>query len=198
MRMGFTKILPQLTKSATDFQRSAGITYTSTSSARHMLVSTSGHHAAAFSTVDLHASSTTALLLAGESSALQSQQQVFEATLPDSSALVAMGAVLVLCVVAGFVWANEVVPVSRTKLAISKSRGEVRSYLDEIKADEEGTRNLEKWLFADWLNGRTEKDAAIPFLKKAKWNSGDNPVLVTSALLGLCIIVASITERISM
>uniref|UniRef100_A0A7S2K224 Uncharacterized protein n=1 Tax=Leptocylindrus danicus TaxID=163516 RepID=A0A7S2K224_9STRA len=195
--MGFTKILPQLTKSVIDTQHSAGITYASTS-ARHMLVSTSGHHAAAFSTVDLHSSSTTALLLAEESDVLQSQQQVFEAALPDSSALVAMGAVLVLCVVAGFVWANEVVPVSRTKLAISKSRGEVRSYLDEIKADDEGTRNLEKWLFADWLNGRTEKDAAIPFLKKAKWNSGDNPVLVTSALLGLCVIVASITERISM
>ena len=84
------------------------------------------------------------------------------------------------------------------QLSISKSRGDVRSYLDEIKADGDDSRKMEKWLFADWLNGRTEKDAAIPFLKKAKWNSGDNPVLVTSAILGLCVIIASLTERISM
>ena len=60
--------------------------------------------------------SATALLLAEESDGLQSQQRVFEASPPDSSALVAMGVVLVLCVVAGLVWANEVVPVSRTKV----------------------------------------------------------------------------------
>jgi hypothetical protein len=34
-----------------------------------------------------------------------------------------MGSVVLLCVAAGYVWANDVVPVSRTKLAISKSRG---------------------------------------------------------------------------
>ena len=48
---------------------------------------------------------------------------VFEAVAPDASLLVGMGSVVLLCIAAGFVWANDVVPVSRTKLAISKSRG---------------------------------------------------------------------------
>ena len=49
--------------------------------------------------------------------------RVFEAVAPDTSLLAGFGIVVVLCIVAGYVWANEVVPVSRTKLAISKSRG---------------------------------------------------------------------------
>lgn len=161
----------------------------------------------------------------------------FEPVLPDTTTLVAMGSIVVLSVIAAAVWANSVVPVSRTKLAISKSRGEVKEYLDELKAtapsassrsedvdasvaddadegdalvsvsttttpdDVEGgdDRALERWLFADWLRGNksaNQKPAAVPFLKKAKWNSGDNPVLVTSGMLLLCVVVASVTERI--
>mmetsp|Transcript_25051 Transcript_25051/g.51211 ORF Transcript_25051/g.51211 Transcript_25051/m.51211 type:complete len:240 (-) Transcript_25051:390-1109(-) len=155
----------------------------------------------------------------------------FEPMLPETSALLAMGSVVVLCVIAGLVWANEVVPVSRTKLAISKSRGEVKEYLDELKegatleedvdppvvSAEESLdlnatdatvklnagdgRDFERWLFSDWLNrgggkaGR-QKEPAIPVLKDAKWNSGDNPVLVASALIGVCVLIASVTERV--
>lgn len=138
-----------------------------------------------------------------------SSGESFGAVVPDSSAIAAMGIIVVLCVVASLVWANEVVPVSRTKLSISKNKGQVKDYLDELKsteltdtteADEEvlaNDRSFEKWLFSDWLsNNKSEKKAAaIPFLKKAKWNSGDNPVLVTSGLLLLCVLFASITER---
>lgn len=169
---------------------------------------------------------------------------VFEPVLPDATALAGMGSVVILCVVAGLVWANSVVPVSRTKLAISKSRGEVKDYLDGLREDPNveglafdesdavatalnGTslaadsddsvssdpsalvkpnvgdgRDLERWLFSDWLNSRAnakagrQKEPALPVLKDAKWNSGDNPVLVTSALLGLCVVLASVTERV--
>lgn len=165
--------------------------------------------------------------------------QVFEPVLPDSSLLIGMGSVVLLCIVAGVVWANEVVPVSRTKLAISKSRGEVRDYLEELSGsssvgDEgielnatmiaQGTeqqinesannnemlikpnvgdgRDFERWLFSDWLNnnkskGGRQKEPALPILKKAKWNSGDNPVLVTAAIMMLGVVVASVTERIA-
>ena len=64
-------------------------------------------------------------------------------------------------------------------------------------------RDFERWLFSDWLNngkggtkpGR-QKEPALPILKEAKWNSGDNPVLVASALIGLSVIIASLTERV--
>ena len=145
---------------------------------------------------------TTESPLVSSSIHLGQSDQVFEAVLPDTSALVAMGSILILSVIAAVVWSNEVVPVSRTKLAISKSRGEVKEYLNELKDDTamEGDRNFEKWLFADWLrnNKSAKKPSAVPFLKDAKWNSGDNPVLVTSGLLLLCVVLASITERAGM
>ena len=144
--------------------------------------------------------------------------QTFDAVLPDTSLLIGMGSVFLLCVIAAVVWANEVVPVSRTKLAISKSRGEVREYLDgleqkpaetindettenEIAQSDDG-RGFERWLFADWLNkptskGGRQKEPALPILKDAKWNSGDNPVLVTAGIMMIGIVIASITERIS-
>ena len=48
-------------------------------------------------------------------------------------------------------------------------------------------RGFERWLFTDWLNkpdakGGRQKEPALPILKDAKWNSGDNPVLVTAAM----------------
>lgn len=172
------------------------------------------------------ASSSSLVSLATETTgSMDTEPIVFDAVLPDTSALIAMGSILVLCIVAASVWANEVVPVSRTKLAISKNKGQVKGYLDELKSVtneenisametelEEGTDNnmeiqaksdtkdnraFERWLFADWLrdNKSAKKPSAVPFLKDAKWNSGDNPVLVTSGLLMLCVLFASITER---
>ena len=67
-------------------------------------------------------------------------------------------------------------------------------------------RGFERWLFSDWLNSRDKKggtagrkkEPALPILKKAKWNSGDNPVLVTCAIMGVGVILASVTERVSL
>lgn len=160
--------------------------------------------------------------------------RAFEAVAPDPSLLVGMGSVVLLCIAAGFVWANDVVPVSRTKLAISKSRGDVKEYLDGLKTMDENSspdinatalqhdeqndvdeivgtnvkpnvgdgRDFERWLFSDWLNkpgakGGRQKEPALPILKEAKWNSGDNPVLVTAAIMMLGVVLASITERIT-
>jgi hypothetical protein len=203
--------------------------------------------------------------------------RVFEAIGPDPSVLVTFGIVVLVCIAAGYVWANDVVPVSRTKLAISKNRGDVRDYLDSLRPPDPGItvteeeddrvegmhtildesaqqqlalsstttttlsdagdgdssssivtttkdqpqrfnrngnniivkpnvgdgRDFERWLFTDWLNkpnmskvGR-RKEPALPILKDAKWNSGDNPVLVTAAIMMLGVVVASITERIA-
>lgn len=109
------------------------------------------------------------------------------------------------------------VPVSRTKLALSKRDGEVKQYLDELRASSTNAteyseikanvgdgRDVERWLMSDWLNdnksaggksGR-QKEPALPILKKAKWNSGDNPVVVTAAIMMIGIVIASVTERI--
>lgn len=162
-------------------------------------------------------------------------QQTFEPILPSTTTLYGFGTVLLLSIVAGWVWANQVVPVSRTKLALSKKDGEMKAYLDELKAGDparygglddaqldaaveefassqtaDGSapadgRDFERWLFSDWLKnnksasaggGGRKKEPALPLLKNAKWNSGDNPVLVASALIGICVILASLTERV--
>jgi hypothetical protein len=167
-------------------------------------------------------------LVASEVAAISPTEEIrtFEAVAPDTSILVGFGLVFVLSVIASFVWANEVVPVSRTKLALSKRDGEVKEYLDSLKeaslvsveGDVDGNetsarnveikpnvgdgRDVERWLFSDWLNnnkstgGGRKKDPALPILKKAKWNSGDNPVLVTAAIMMVGIVIASITERV--
>jgi hypothetical protein len=65
-------------------------------------------------------------------------------------------------------------------------------------------RALERWLFTDWLNdkatkrrdGGRQKEAAVPILKDAKWNSGDNPVLAATALIAMGVILTSIAERV--
>ena len=181
-------------------------------------------------------SSTQFMIGANTADGVVGSTQVFEAVAPDPSLLIGMGSVVLLCVAAGFVWANDVVPVSRTKLAISKSRGEVREYLDDLRTTSDGTsadnetnatnianneqimgdekrvelvrptgddgRGFERWLFSDWLNkpdskGGRQKESALPILKDAKWNSGDNPVLVTAAIMMLGVVIASITERIA-
>jgi hypothetical protein len=157
--------------------------------------------------------------------------------MPQTEALFGMGAIVIICVVTGWVWANQVVPVSRTKLAISKNRGEVKEYLDELKKaaasddasnveenleemantsakedaagipkNDDDSRAFERWLFTDWLQdnksstGRKagrQKEPALPILKDAKWNSGDNPILAASALIGLGVLFTAITERVA-
>lgn len=163
---------------------------------------------------------------------------VFEPIMPSTESLAGFGIIVVLCIVVYNVWAEQVVPVSRTKLAISKSRGEVKQYLDELKAsdqslvnstdtevlvkaaetasddktvassvantDASNNRSFERWLFTDWIldnkserKGGRQKEPALPILKDAKWNSGDNPVLAASALLGAGLLFSAVTERVS-
>jgi hypothetical protein len=159
------------------------------------------HHGAAISNSILPSAQdslgvTSPSLSIASSAQAASQGATFEPILPDTSLLIGMGSVTVLCVIAAIVWANQVVPVSRTKLALSKKKGgEVRDYLDELQESED--RSMEKWLFTDWLNNdKRKKDPALPLLPKAKWNSGDNPVLVTSALLMVGVLIAAVTERV--
>jgi hypothetical protein len=80
---------------------------------------------AAPSTVGDHATATAATIASSMTMSMStsSTDKVFEAVAPNPALLAAMGSVVLLCVAAGYVWANDVVPVSRTKLAISKSRG---------------------------------------------------------------------------
>ena len=63
-------------------------------------------------------------------------------------------------------------------------------------------RDFERWLFTDWLENNKsagkpgrKKEPALPILKNAKWNSGDNPVLVTFAMMMVGVLIASVTER---
>jgi len=163
--------------------------------------------------------------------------EAFEAMIPDATLLVGFVGLVVLCAVATVVWAEQVVPVSRANLAVSKRRGPVKEYLDDLRESEKsvsvekvganqtdisstaapldvttnnatttrGDRSFERWLFTDWLRkpvGRArsgrQKDPAIPVLKDAKWNSGDNPVLVASALIGIAVLASSLAERVTL
>jgi hypothetical protein len=149
------------------------------------------------------------------SATLPSASTTFEPIVPDTSVLLGFLGIILVSAVAGWVWANQVVPVSRTNLAISKRTGPVKDYLDELReagantavsnatdSGSSGGREFEQWLFTDWLEkpekkaGR-QKEPALPILKNAKWNSGDNPVLAASALIGLGVLVSSVTERIA-
>jgi hypothetical protein len=124
---------------------------------------------------------------------------IFEPIVPDATALLGFGAVVAISVVAAIVWNTQVVPISRTKLALSKKSGEVKDYLDELRDDEVTVdRKFERWLFTDWLHkSKTKKDPALPILTKAKWNSGDNPVLAATALIAIGVIGSSIIERLA-
>jgi hypothetical protein len=124
---------------------------------------------------------------------------VFEPIIPDVTALLGFGAVVAISVVAAIVWNTQVVPISRTKLALSKKSGEVKDYLDELRDDEVTVdRKFERWLFTDWLQkSKMRKDPALPILTKAKWNSGDNPVLAATALIALGVIGSSIIEKLA-
>ncbi len=182
--------------------------------------------------------------LTGASVAAAEPTGVYEAVMPQTQTLVGMGFIIVLCVALYWVWENQVVPVSRTKLAISKSRGGVKEYLDELKATDpsaqalsseavaseelslqtanvtaadatidpslgasaasQDDRAFERWLFTDWLEdnkserkGGRQKEPALPILKSAKWNSGDNPVVVAAFLMLVGLVFTALTERLA-
>ena len=163
----------------------------------------------------------------------------FEPVLPEPTVLIGFGVIVLLTALAVWVWAYQVVPVSRTNLALDKKRGPLKDYLDELQdsaatappttnldvvssnatdsihgttvslegaessaAVKKKDRALERWLFADWLHkgpavaGR-QKEPALPVLKQAKWNSGDNPVLAATALILLGVVLTSTVEQIS-
>jgi hypothetical protein len=189
---------------------------------------------------------------------LNASSSSFDPIVPDATTLLGFSIVVVVCAVAAYVWSNQVVPVSRTKLAMAKqknSNSELRQYLDELldvetnatvtgqtrtitastvnvlsesveTAWSEGIgsdsdtppidatkgfrsvpsndRAFERWLFTDWLEqdkrrkvGGRQKEPAIPILKNAKWNSGDNPILAATALISVGVLLSAITERIA-
>jgi hypothetical protein len=58
------------------------------------------------------------------------------------------------------------------------------------------SRTFERWLLRDWLSEKSqEKAAALPFLPKAKFNSGDNPILVATGLIMITGVISSVFER---
>eukprot|EP01036_Dinobryon_divergens_P033846 gene33846-43732_t len=114
--------------------------------------------------------------------------------------------VLSILAVTVYIWWTLVIPQQRSKLAISKKKGDVKQFLDSIDDDSnnednnDGQKRMLRWVFTDWLRNRNidtrvSKDAALPFLKKAKWNSGDNPILVAFGAIMACVIAASLAER---
>ena len=105
----------------------------------------------------------------------------------DTQALVAFGIIFGLSGLTYWVWLNVLVPVKRAEVAQSKRAGEIRGYLDELREDgiqpaSATGRGFERWLFTDWLEPNKKKDPAVPFLPKSKFNSGDNPVIASTAL----------------
>ncbi|GMH71729.1 hypothetical protein TrST_g6805 [Triparma strigata] len=91
-------------------------------------------------------------------------------------------------------WSETIVPQKRLELSKSKRTGEIKSYLTDLKDTE--SPSIEKWLLSDWLNPE-KKENAIPFLKDAKWNSGDNPVVATAALLLIPVLFEGVYRIIS-
>ena len=98
---------------------------------------------------------------------------------------------------AGSIWWNSVIPQKRGELARSKASGELRSLLDDIDSAPSDQMKVQRWFFTDWLKKQrgVSKPAAIPFLKKTKWNSGDNPILVAFGGIMATVVAASIAER---
>lgn len=128
---------------------------------------------------------------------------VYEAQLPEPQVLMGFGALVLILSLTSLFWWKIIIPQQRTKVAISKSRGEIRDFLEKLETLEP-SKNLElksrvqKWLFTDWLKqreNRTAKPAALPFLKKAKWNSGDNPILAAIGGIMAFVVASSLAER---
>jgi hypothetical protein len=114
--------------------------------------------------------------------------------------LAAMAVVSALTAVGYVLWDRVLVPQKRLELSLSKRKGEVKALLDELEQapSESSERALERWFFTDWLDARSgpqKKKAAIPFLPKAKFNSGDNPVIgAVAAIMAIGILSSSVKE----
>ena len=130
-----------------------------------------------------------------------SSQVLYSPQLTEETTLSLVLLTLILTVTTNFWWKN-VIPQQRTNLARAKRTGPLRDYLETLKTEEEvgektNSKAFEKWLFADWLSDdKMQKDPALPFIRKVKWNSGDNPILVAVAAIMCCVLAASIGERI--
>ncbi len=112
---------------------------------------------------------------------------------PPPQTLIAMFLTLTLSASAYVYWDKIIVPQKRTELSLSKRKGEVKQYLEELREDE--GRGSEKWLMNDWLEPKA-KDRAVPFLPKKKFNSGDNPVVFATALLLFPVLIGSAIQNV--
>jgi hypothetical protein len=120
--------------------------------------------------------------------------EIYDAQVPTEATLGLLTTTAILGI-AGAIWWNDVIPQKRNEVAISKRKGDIKDMLDEIRDAEPSSKRFERWFFNDWLNP-SRKDAAIPFIKKVKWNSGDNPILVAFAGIFAFVLAASLAERI--
>lgn len=113
--------------------------------------------------------------------------------------LYAFGAVTGMTALGYQIWEKVLVPQKRLELSKSKRGGEVKQLLDEIEAAP-GERALEAWFYSDWIEGRkgnVKKKAAVPFLPKTKFNSGDNPVIgAVAAIMLLGVLSSSLKEAV--
>ncbi|KAJ1623416.1 hypothetical protein T492DRAFT_1055232 [Pavlovales sp. CCMP2436] len=113
--------------------------------------------------------------------------------------LAAMGLVTVMTAAGYVLWDRVLVPQKRLELSLSKKKGSVKALLDELDQQAPTERTLERWFFSDWIDARSgspqKKKAAIPFLPKAKFNSGDNPVIgAVAAIMFIGVLSCSVKE----
>lgn len=100
-------------------------------------------------------------------------------------------------------WWTVTVPMKRREVAASKRTGEIADLLDDLETADAaagakptaGDRRVERWLLSDWRDPKRRKDPAVPFLGRAKFNSGDNPILVAGALIMATGVANAIAER---
>ena len=114
---------------------------------------------------------------------------------PPATTLFGLTLTVALSTGAYVYWDGTIVPQKRKELAKSKRKGEIKEYLDDLKEADE--RSAEKWLMNDWLENEPgkEKQPAVPFLPSKKFNSGDNPVIATTALIMLPVLLAAALHR---
>lgn len=125
----------------------------------------------------------------------------YEPSPMDPNILLSQIAVIGVSGAAAAVWWYVLVPSERTNLARSKRTGPLNDYLEDLREEDArsnsslftGQKKVERWLLSDWLSpDTTRKAAALPFLPKAKFNSGDNPILAAGALILMTGVVFSL------
>ncbi|MGK3734402.1 MAG: hypothetical protein ACI90V_001239, partial [Bacillariaceae sp.] len=106
----------------------------------------------------------------------------------------------------GSVDENSLLLTEGSTMGINNSNTDTDKSDNEIQTENQPSsdRAFERWLFNDWLvDNKSEKKAgrqkqpALPILKNAKWNSGDNPVVVAALLMMIGVIFTALTERIA-